>query len=103
TLSLATRTSPLSLHDALPISRVEQQLARASVDDRAAMFRLATAACGAGLVRWAMLPIVLLDVPLDSRAERAFAVSLIERSPDVRSEEHTSELQSRFDLVCRLL
>ena len=22
---------------------------------------------------------------------------------DVRSEEHTSELQSRFDLVCRLL
>src|SRR5699024_9746543 len=23
--------------------------------------------------------------------------------PDVRSEEHTSELQSRFDLVCRLL
>src|SRR5438067_9932373 len=24
-------------------------------------------------------------------------------SADVRSEEHTSELQSRFDLVCRLL
>src|SRR5699024_12492321 len=24
-------------------------------------------------------------------------------SPDVRSEEHTSELQSRFELVCRLL
>src|SRR5699024_11779118 len=23
--------------------------------------------------------------------------------PDSRSEEHTSELQSRFDLVCRLL
>src|SRR5699024_12176348 len=23
--------------------------------------------------------------------------------PDFRSEEHTSELQSRFDLVCRLL
>src|SRR5207249_6043750 len=23
--------------------------------------------------------------------------------PDTRSEEHTSELQSRFDLVCRLL
>src|SRR5438067_4129441 len=26
-----------------------------------------------------------------------------ERSSDSRSEEHTSELQSRFDLVCRLL
>src|SRR5437868_9106089 len=25
------------------------------------------------------------------------------RLPDHRSEEHTSELQSRFDLVCRLL
>src|SRR5207249_5653841 len=25
------------------------------------------------------------------------------RSSNVRSEEHTSELQSRFDLVCRLL
>src|SRR5207249_9353191 len=25
------------------------------------------------------------------------------RPGDVRSEEHTSELQSRFDLVCRLL
>src|SRR5437868_12063458 len=24
-------------------------------------------------------------------------------SPEARSEEHTSELQSRFDLVCRLL
>src|SRR5699024_12223366 len=24
-------------------------------------------------------------------------------SPQTRSEEHTSELQSRFDLVCRLL
>src|SRR2546428_5351602 len=33
-------------------------------------------------------------------------VSLAERAPDnvpMRSEEHTSELQSRSDLVCRLL
>src|SRR5437868_13462356 len=29
--------------------------------------------------------------------------SYIQRKPDNRSEEHTSELQSRFDLVCRLL
>src|SRR5437868_12620691 len=28
---------------------------------------------------------------------------LIEVTEDARSEEHTSELQSRFDLVCRLL
>src|SRR5699024_12229393 len=30
------------------------------------------------------------------RSDNAYA-------PSVRSEEHTSELQSRFDLVCRLL
>src|SRR5699024_11705029 len=27
----------------------------------------------------------------------------LEHWPNIRSEEHTSELQSRFDLVCRLL
>src|SRR5699024_1998890 len=31
------------------------------------------------------------------------AVSLVTRLGAARSEEHTSELQSRFDLVCRLL
>src|SRR5699024_11504653 len=30
-----------------------------------------------------------------------FSTTVIQ--PDSRSEEHTSELQSRFDLVCRLL
>src|SRR5207249_10607566 len=36
---------------------------------------------------------------------RAAVLSRITKSPLVRlrSEEHTSELQSRFDLVCRLL
>src|SRR5699024_11722263 len=29
--------------------------------------------------------------------------TLLEKILDARSEEHTSELQSRFDLVCRLL
>src|SRR5699024_11595706 len=31
------------------------------------------------------------------------AAHLVDRLAHVRSEEHTSELQSRFDLVCRLL
>src|SRR5699024_12485107 len=34
--------------------------------------------------------------------EHFFVVSLLQ-IPGLRSEEHTSELQSRFDLVCRLL
>src|SRR5699024_12278466 len=29
--------------------------------------------------------------------------AVVKRSKQIRSEEHTSELQSRFDLVCRLL
>src|SRR6266513_6433349 len=41
-----------------------------------------------------------------SRASRSSIVSrrtTIRAFPSRRSEEHTSELQSRFDLVCRLL
>src|SRR5207249_12263071 len=35
--------------------------------------------------------------------QRREAESRSEQRPGGRSEEHTSELQSRFDLVCRLL
>ena len=65
------------------LARVDVELARAGVDDRAALFRLAASACAAGHVRWARLPILLLDVPLDSRAEQEFAAALIACSPDV--------------------
>src|SRR5699024_11649444 len=37
----------------------------------------------------------------DEKAE--VAETVLDNRPDDRSEEHTSELQSRFDLVCRLL
>src|SRR5438067_3705690 len=42
---------------------------------------------------------------LHRRSELFFAepLLLVQKSSDRRSEEHTSELQSRFDLVCRLL
>src|SRR5207249_7850235 len=33
----------------------------------------------------------------------ADVIEWVEQGGDARSEEHTSELQSRFDLVCRLL
>ena len=59
------------------LDRVETELDRSSVDDRAALFRFAADACRAGEVRWAQLPILLLDVPLDSRAEQEFAAALI--------------------------
>ena len=65
------------------LSRVEAELDRSSVNDHAQLFRLAAGACRAGEVRWAQLPLLLLDVPLDSRAEQEFAAALVARSPDV--------------------
>src|SRR5207248_11366755 len=41
--------------------------------------------------------------PARVRVRRAHERKPGHRSPDLRSEEHTSELQSPYDLVCRLL
>src|SRR5699024_11791900 len=43
-------------------------------------------------------PIILCDTAYVTRRHRCWVARTISRS-----EEHTSELQSRFDLVCRLL
>src|SRR5207248_10759999 len=40
---------------------------------------------------------------LDRVGDPAQQISARHRRPQVRSEEHTSELQSPYDLVCRLL
>src|SRR2546429_3552719 len=37
------------------------------------------------------------------KSSRTFAIIWIGAPPEIRSEEHTSELQSRLHLVCRLL
>src|SRR5438067_8815422 len=82
----------LSLHDALPIYHYanahDPQLARAFV----------------AILRHHGIPV---HVPPGQIASgMALSRSPAENSaiPDaIRSEEHTSELQSRFDLVCRLL
>src|SRR5207249_11630644 len=95
--------SPLSLHDALPISGVH--LSALSSTLSAAVFswtqetrlvrrfpapalrpRCGAAAAGSGCCCRASC----------GSAERSFNQVL-----GARSEEHTSELQSRFDLVCR--
>src|SRR5690606_41233021 len=92
-------TSQLTLHDALPISPKAPAPARApawvrAVGDyfrgntRAARRRqLSTvAAVGGGMLIWWLTGWVLAEVVAHGR-----------------SEEHTSELQSREKLVCRLL
>jgi ATP-dependent helicase/nuclease subunit B len=83
TLDRGPRTDQGLTDLAALLARVEAQLDRAAVDDRSALFRQAAAACRAGQVRWAELPMVLLDVPLDSRAERELVAALCERSPDL--------------------
>src|SRR5699024_12755150 len=70
----------LSLHDALPISAAASD----DVDDTVHYGLLAD-----------RLVAIVTGEPVD------LIETLAERL--ARSEEHTSELQSRFDLVCRLL
>src|SRR5207249_6158795 len=93
-----THSSPLSLHDALPISgafprstmlRVLARTARPESDGRQVW-----------PTRW-FLPTTTM--PLRDTEKRARSVSGLTPKQTGRSEEHTSELQSRFDLVCRLL
>src|SRR5438067_13840731 len=79
-----TEIYTLSLHDALPILPDLE-----SGNILAKQLQYLAGADSAGIVLGTRVPIVLT-----SRAD-----PVRER----RSEEHTSELQSRFDLVCRLL
>src|SRR5207249_11785886 len=82
----------LSLHDALPIcdARVQDVVQRKdAIGLLSAEFRRPGDVHGG-----------------KGDARDAFAGDLVQRKggqPQWRSEEHTSELQSRFDLVCRLL
>src|SRR5207249_9359594 len=70
-------------------------------------------ACGLGRRCWRSTPSEAIPPPQhaarrDRRTEPVHAVQsllrhLVHGAGVARSEEHTSELQSRFDLVCRLL
>src|SRR5437868_2900723 len=97
-----TQTCTLSLHDALPISGTGKT------------FTATERFCW--LVEQGAAPDQILTVTFSERAAEELRVritnELSSRRPDLgaqaldgawRSEEHTSELQSRFDLVCRLL
>src|SRR5439155_19631369 len=79
-----TGTYPLSLHDALPISAAARASCRRVIPQ--------------------ILTRVLIGaVPIPRRTPRPPGKVLPARRSAPRSEEHTSELQSRGHLVCRLL
>src|SRR5207249_11891008 len=91
----------LSLHDALPIFRAELQRGRSTGDPAATSLCLGQALSSVGpMDMWDPEPgwLNTASYGLPPRvAWEALQAAL------ARSEEHTSELQSRFDLVCRLL
>src|SRR5207249_11238398 len=93
-------THTLSLHDALPISRPR----RAAQAGRARL-RLRASAPRDGADRRHAPPSRAQHLRgARARGARVPPGGSVGRSSRVaRSEEHTSELQSRFDLVCRLL
>src|SRR5206468_10913607 len=83
---------PLSLHDALPICPSSSAFVR----NRLPRLRISFSSCASSSRR------VSSPFSFSRRAQRkAKSCSLPSSSP--RSEEHTSELQSRSELVCRLL
>src|SRR5690606_41719069 len=82
----ATELYPLSLHDALPIWPVHNR-SRGGLIHPGRLSRLA-----------------LMDrAAADAAARDARRCRVCSNTSLLRSEEHTSELQSRENLVCRLL
>src|SRR3712207_8577688 len=79
-----TEIYTLSLHDALPISGLRAE--RGVLREQAAVVVL-----------------LVVDPEVAVPQETARVVARFEGVAGVRSEEHTSELQSRQYLVCRLL
>src|SRR5699024_12662377 len=82
--------STLSLHDALPICVVDRR-----------RDRIAAAGEQRGGDRTLIAIERSADAGIDGVTQALHDRSIAQR--EARSEEHTSELQSRFDLVCRLL
>src|SRR5207249_11219278 len=98
-----TDTYTLSLHDALPISPSSSRSGQGSAPG----WKYATG----GKAGSALYNCHCSDAAYAISAAFAFLSALMLRSSRskakaaliaYRSEEHTSELQSRFDLVCRL-
>src|SRR5207249_11887173 len=83
---------PLSLHDALPICSSTRSRRRCSAPRSSPKVA-------------SELELVVADDPVREVGERLAAAARAGGHIVLtgRSEEHTSELQSRFDLVCRLL
>src|SRR5207249_11999822 len=98
----APDSTPLSLHDALPILSRRQHGAQPRRARGVVSGTLATALLAALPVAGVSATTVAHADSTETATSEAEAASA-KAAASGRSEEHTSELQSRFDLVCRLL
>src|SRR5690606_40597098 len=103
TLTSLTAVPPLSLHDALPIFApgskvVTDYYEKAGLTDDLEALGFYTVGYGCTTCIGNSGP--LIDEVSDAVNEHDLAVTAVLSG---RSEEHTSELQSRENLVCRLL
>src|SRR5699024_12844100 len=97
-LPASTAISTLSLHDALPIcplggiTRLYARARRVILSISTITSRLCSTS-----------RMALSSTSSETLIWLSGTSSKVELTTSTRSEEHTSELQSRFDLVCRLL
>jgi CRISPR/Cas system-associated exonuclease Cas4 (RecB family) len=77
------------------LARLETELDRAVVDDRASLFAAAAAAWRAHEVAWVGAPALLLDLTLDSPAEQAFVQAVVERSTTVLATVPEGDARAR--------
>src|SRR5499426_93895 len=65
------------------LERVEILLVEAGASDRASLFETATKALGSPVTGWPSMPLLLLDVPLESEIEAEFLWALVRQAPQV--------------------
>src|SRR5690606_41992423 len=92
----------LCLHDALPISTSLKSPAHFGENRRVAQFNRCRTPCQQSEAKEE--PRLPITCALRRRlADLQRLPQMLKANPNSRSEEHTSELQSRENLVCRLL
>src|SRR5207249_11169608 len=102
TYTTTTDTYTLSLHDALPIS--PRQFENTPGEETRTWGHLSMSGCAETSGRKNKeARASSADLALESAASSSKNRTPRKARSALRSEEHTSELQSRFDLVCRLL
>src|SRR5690606_42058141 len=96
-------TYTLSLHDALPISVDSMDHGKAVSDISVSSTEKTSAALKAILAMVESTSDLNTQIATATEEQSVVAEEISDNIQGIRSEEHTSELQSRENLVCRLL